>query len=551
MGTHEPRRRRSSPLSVCEQLPEKTKQGRWLDCAFRGLSDFWPLNLLLYLVTFPLAELAFYVHVQHWRRARSAAPHDTFEGPKDTSEVLRLWDGFLAEYDATGLRSLLRGWFVGKGEPHRGDVRDFVTWTLYNSETPPNAAEASVVEGVVRRIEQALGRPLPPGQYQLNSRPGGTACGTGFRCMRYTREPLAECHRPLVYYLVLQAAHCLLGGALRLLCGFERRRVGRLHYLARPASPADTSTAPVVFLHGVGGLLPYALLVWRLAREHDGPVLLPLLPSGALDALPSSACASRAMPTDELVEALAQLVARHSPTPDAPRAGFLAHSLGTATLAALLKRRPEVCAAASFCDPICFLLHQRDVLYNFMYATPPFTLAWGSKGGFARWFHWVQHVVMTSDPTVQNAFRREFFWAHYDLHPAQLAAMGNGAAAAVHLSAADTVCNPRAVAAHLRRNAPSLSVSVVEGELSVHGAQLCLFPRTQRAVCAQLRRMLAAASEAERDALRASRLAAGGDAASGMRRVDSHMSTSSSWQSLAFVERAPTQREVWGDSESS
>jgi len=546
MGTAPGRRRRSSPLSVCERLPEQAKHERWLDCAFRWLSDFWPLNLLIYLVTFPLAELAFYVHVAHWRNARSAAPHDTFEGAKDTSEVLRLWDGFISEYDAAELRSFLRGWFVGKGEPQRGDVSLFVTWTLYNSEAPPGAAEASVVEGVVKRIELALGRPLPPGQYQLCSRPA-SACGTGFRLMRYTREPLAECHRPLGYYLVLQAAHCLLGGALRLLGGFERRRVGRLHYLVRPASPAGMPTAPVVFLHGVGGLLPYPLLLWRLAREHDGPVLLPLLPSGALDALPSSACASRAMPTDELVEALALLVARHSPTPDAPRAGFLAHSLGTAALAALLKRRPEVCAAASFVDPICFLLHRRDVLFNFMYAAPPFTLAWSSKGGFARWFHWVQHVVMTCDPTVQNAFRREFFWAHYDLHAAQLATMGNGAAAAVHLSAADTVCNPRAVAAHLRRHAPSLSLSLVEGELSIHGAQLCLFPRTQRAVCAQLRSMLAAASEAERDALRASHLAAGGDAASGMRRVDSHMSSSSSWQSLAFVERAPTQREVWGE----
>ena len=260
-----------------------------------------------------------------------------------------------------------------------------------------------MVEGVVRRIEQALGRPLPPGQYQLNSRPGGTACGTGFRCMRYTREPLAECHRPLVYYLVLQAAHCLLGGALRLLCGFERRRVGRLHYLARSPAPRTRRPRPWSSCTAWAGCRTRSSCGGRARARW--PVLLPL-PSYARSMRCRAALAPPpCRPTSWSRRSRSWW--RGTADTDAPRR--ISHTArygdaGGAASAARGLRGRLVLRSHLLCPPARrpAQLHVRDAAVH---------AGAGQQGGFARWFHWVQHVTATSDLTVQNAFRREFFWA--------------------------------------------------------------------------------------------------------------------------------------------
>jgi len=91
------------------------------------------------------------------------------------------------------------------------------------------------------------------------------------------------------------------------LLGFSSRSVGRLRYLHRPDRRGGGATsAPLVFLHGIGGLLPYLLLLLQLSSRWAGPVLLPLLPHGApppatpgAEAAPShsSASASQALST--------------------------------------------------------------------------------------------------------------------------------------------------------------------------------------------------------------------------------------------------------------
>ena len=217
-------------------------------------------------------------------------------------------------------------------------------------------------------------------------------------------------------------------------------------------------------------------------------MLVPLVPHAALDALPTSARVGRALPTTELVAALAALTRRHraAGAPPCQGAAFVAHSLGTAYLAALLKAEPRCVAAACFADPICFLLHQRDVLHNFFYARPRLAPA----GTFAACFHWLQHRMVSQDPTVQDCLRRQFWWSQFELHPGLLPSR-----TLVLLSAADTVCRPFAVADDLRRRAPpGVAVRMAQGPLAIHGS-LCLSPAAQRAAIAELQQMLAASPQ--------------------------------------------------------
>lgn len=439
------------------------------------LERIWPLNVFIYLVTFPLAECLFYWHTSCWLQTRSRAEHST-RVRADTSAAVAFWSRLLAEEDAASLWRFLRGWFVGSALPQRGNVLEFLAFTIYGTKAPPGAHEARVCEAVLTRIEAVLCMELAPGHAPLH-------------CKTYTLSPLSRCHKPLGLYLALQTAHRAEAAMLRWL-GFRLRRCGQLEYWCRDAAGASPE-APLIFIHGIGGLLPYPALVWQLAKRHRGPVLLPLVPQGGLDALPSSRSAARAIATADFVDAVAALTERHAAAGAAPVAAFAAHSLGTAYLAAVQKARPELVAAASFLDPICFLLHERDVVTNFLYAAPRLTRR--------TWFHWVQSTFVAREPTVQDCLRRQFWWSHFELPASQLSSP-----TAVHLSSADTVCEPAAVLAHLRKRAPAhVTVRVTEGWAclgwtwqAAHG-WICCCPAAQRSAIAELQRMLAAGRPAQ------------------------------------------------------
>ena len=227
-----------------------------------------------------------------------------------------------------------------------------------------------------------------------------------------TLEPWPDCHKPLVAYLLIGFVNLLLGLFLEL-HGFELQRVGRLAYWSRPAResmlrPPPPPPMPLVLLHGVLGLLPYALMLRQLSRDHDGAVLAPLFPHCAVQL--EHLCSALPPPLDatELVAAIRSMVARHTHVEKAVQAAFVAHSLGTGYLALLCRRAPELPAAVAFIDPICFLLPDGHVLRNYLYQ--PVTL------GLSTWFHWLQRYLVADEPTQQDYFRNIFWWASPWLH---------------------------------------------------------------------------------------------------------------------------------------
>lgn len=104
--------------------------------------------------------------------------------------------------------------------------------------------------------------------------------------MTMTLQPMEVYHRPLIVYLLITF---IPAACVRLFL----RAVGfRCHvlpngeaYWHRPGSEVkakagkeEPARLPLIFFHGVGGLLLYAPLVWRLAKDRAGPTVLVEIP---------------------------------------------------------------------------------------------------------------------------------------------------------------------------------------------------------------------------------------------------------------------------------
>lgn len=126
--------------------------------------------------------------------------------------------------------------------------------------------------------------------------------------------------------------------------------------------------------------------------------------------------------------------------------------------------------AAALIDPICFLLADGAVLNNFLYSSPDCPLHEAPqllKKGLTRppsqenllelvrdaekvveplsWFKYVQRYLVANEPTMQDCFRRGFWWAQHWLHPSELPSD-----TLVLLSGNDSVADAPTVHAYLK-----------------------------------------------------------------------------------------------------
>lgn len=328
--------------------------------AWRWLAVAWPVNVLLYLLALPLAEVLWWFASRHYVRVRSATPHVVRLGAADAAIALRFYRRAARERTPAELAMVLLRWFHGDW-PSQAQMRQFLGWTIYNAiGTQLAPGQAAALGALVDDFARVLDRPFAPEH----------RCAPDW--MLYTREPLAESHKPLWFYLVLQTKMRLVGRRLRRK-GFGLLRAGALRYWYRPPRPPSRGDQPppplpVVFLHGVLGLMPYGVTLDLLADEHAGAVFLPTFPTWSVSAPPSVRLGEceRPIQLPELVGCIRQMLSDQR----AARAAFLANSVGTGLLGALLERAPELAASAVFSDPICFELSSGDVLHNFLYAEP-------------------------------------------------------------------------------------------------------------------------------------------------------------------------------------
>ena len=88
-----------------------------LDLYWALYSRSWPLTLLFYLPFCIPLECAFYLQVRRFLRERSAAPNTMFREESDPLEAQRCWERITAEAPSNVLAQMVRGWFLGEGEP--------------------------------------------------------------------------------------------------------------------------------------------------------------------------------------------------------------------------------------------------------------------------------------------------------------------------------------------------------------------------------------------------------------------------------------------------
>lgn len=133
-----------------------------------------------------------------------------------------------------------------------------------------------------------------------------------------------------------------------------------LHYYTRGIDDGSSSSSkqqPIVFIHGVAGLLLYLPLLGRLL-SCKAPLLL-------LDMKHVSLRISPSIPTvDELATSLAAALKLHK----LPPALVVAHSYGTLVAGRLLRLQRSAVARVLFVDPVCFGMFMPRLLHGFIYA---------------------------------------------------------------------------------------------------------------------------------------------------------------------------------------
>ncbi|CAK0789307.1 unnamed protein product [Prorocentrum cordatum] len=340
-----------------------------------------------------------------------------------TVEVCRGW---AAEGCAQGVgrdsQRWIEGWFLGCPFAllRRGNLLEFAAWAWFCKEVAElDAGESKLAEGMVQEMEQRFGWRLPEGY------------GEGIRPIRINFDAVhAWCH-PLAYYASIRALQAVTRQSMRLM-GFTYTKghgVSFFHYAppgplpglllqrgeARPPEP------PVVFIHGLGvGLLPYLPFIRRLTGLRECFVV-------EVPEVSQAGAEVTLTPGGAPVALAAMLRSRgHG------RACFVAHSYGTCIASWVWRARPDLVSKLVLMDPVCFLLCQPDVAFNFLYRRPPNAMMLAAAH-FVRWELFAANVLM-----------RHFYWYHNVMWRDELPSD-----CVVALSSKDDITNPPAVRRYL------------------------------------------------------------------------------------------------------
>ena len=182
--------------------------------------------------------------------------------------------------------------------------------------------------------------------------------------MRSTIEPLQWFHKPLFFYLLTQG---VASQALKQeFKGFERKKIGELVYwagaltgeaLAPSAGRPRKFKVPVVFYHGVGGLVYYTRFL-RSLEAVGIPVVAVEMPYVSLHVAPN-------VPTIEEHTAGFRAILDDL---GVEKAIVIGHSWGSNVVSWLCQAAEDRVASAIFLDPVVFMLHLRNITYNWFYS---------------------------------------------------------------------------------------------------------------------------------------------------------------------------------------
>lgn len=421
---------------------------------------FMPLGMLGFI--FMLGEFCFAVWLRLVRRrlqspkplAERLAPPtnslDVFRRTLDCVEESAAWGGL--QQGGRSPTQWLEGWFLGipLANIQRGNMLEWLAWSFFTKqEIELKDCERQIVCNMLDECERRFKWCFEDGR-----NPGATPIRINFDQFQ------VWCH-PLLYYMGVRTLTMAARQTMRLM-GFVYHRgcVGDLAFfrylpsypregpgfLIRGGVPVPSARPPpIVFIHGLGvGLPPYLRFIRRLAGIRECFVLeLPEV---------SQAGTETALSPTAMSEAIAAMLRAFGHT----SACFVAHSYGTFVLSWMLRAQPDLVAKAVLLDPVCFLLAQPDVAFNFLYRRPsnPFLLM---VAHFVRW-----------ELFSANVLTRQFYWYHNVLWQDELPEQ-----CVVVVSGGDDIINARAVRRYLEEHQKRQAAA--NGKMDPHQLQLLWF----------------------------------------------------------------------------
>jgi pimeloyl-ACP methyl ester carboxylesterase len=148
--------------------------------------------------------------------------------------------------------------------------------------------------------------------------------------------------------------------------GYQRKSAGKLNYWinlnGNTSKSSSTSTSntrlPIFFFHGIGGVFSYLKLLNGFTI-FGCPIVIVEMPYVSLHVAPD-------VPSiDEHVGAVKQILDENG----FDGAIIVGHSFGTTVMSWLVQAMPKRIAGAVFLDPVVFMLHLRDISFNWMYGS--------------------------------------------------------------------------------------------------------------------------------------------------------------------------------------
>ena len=232
----------------------------------------------------------------------------------------------------------------------REDVLELVSWGMFSTTSDfIQEKDQFAVARAIKQMESVL-------EVEFRVRSSQEAAHS---VLRPSIETLRWAHKPLLFYLFTQGifgaivAHRLKGNS------FVRKSSGVLSYWTNantfPSSSSPSST-PIILCHGIGGLLVYVDFILKLIPLNS-PIIVLEFPAVSLNIAPT-------VPTlDATTSALRNILDEHGFS----KAVFIGHSFGSSIVSWAVQYLPERVAGSVFIDPVVFMLHLTDILWNWTY----------------------------------------------------------------------------------------------------------------------------------------------------------------------------------------
>jgi len=217
--------------------------------------------------------------------------------------------------------------------------------------------------------------------------------------------------------------------------------------------PGQRSLRPIVFVHGIGcAFTPYIRFIFKLSLSK-APIFLIELPHVSMK------MASRAPSIPDTVREIQMALSERG----FKQAVWVGHSLGSTIVAGACRYISKSVSSVVLLDPVCFLLHHPDVVFNFVHRKPNCVSSW-----IIRFFAGLELFI-------SRFIGRQFHWYH-----SYLWANAVPANTKVYLSVNDVLVPSARVAKYLNEH------NVENEMMPLHHAQLLMRSSWETKIVAQI-----------------------------------------------------------------